>query len=67
MDMSFATQALTSEWCVKSAGKLRPQVYDVPREVEDFVATLKLRSMGVEIDRLTAEQTKYLQSWNLGT
>jgi adenosylhomocysteinase len=67
MDMSFATQALTSEWCVKNSGKLTAQVYDVPREVEDFVATLKLRSMGVEIDRLTAEQAKYLQSWEMGT
>ena len=67
MDMSFATQALTSEWCVKNSGKLSAQVYDVPREVEDFVATLKLRTMGIEIDRLTAEQAKYLQSWELGT
>ena len=67
MDMSFATQALTSEWCVKNSGKLTPQVYDVPREVEDFVATLKLRTMGIEIDRLTAEQAKYLQSWEMGT
>ena len=67
MDMSFATQALTSEWCVKHAGKLTPRVYDVPREVEDFVATLKLKTMGVEIDRLTAEQAKYLESWQMGT
>src|SRR5262245_54056122 len=62
MDMSFATQALTSEWCVKNSGKLTAQVYDVPREVEEFVATLKLRTMGIEIDRLTAEQAQYLQS-----
>jgi len=67
MDMSFATQALTSEWCVKQSGKLGPRVYDVPREVEDFVATLKLRTMGIEIDRLTPEQSKYLQSWQMGT
>jgi adenosylhomocysteinase len=67
MDMSFATQALTSEWCVKNSGKLTAQVYDVPGEVEDFVATLKLRTMGIEIDRLTPEQAKYLQSWEMGT
>jgi adenosylhomocysteinase len=67
MDMSFATQALTSEWCVRNAGKLTAQVYDVPREVEDFVATLKLKTMGIEIDRLTDEQAKYLQSWEMGT
>jgi adenosylhomocysteinase len=46
---------------------LRPEVYDVPREVEEFVATLKLRTMGIEIDRLTAEQSQYLQSWQMGT
>lgn len=67
MDMSFATQALTSEWCVKNSGKLKAQVYEVPREVEDFVATLKLRTMGIEIDRLTPEQSQYLQSWHMGT
>jgi adenosylhomocysteinase len=67
MDMSFATQALTSEWCVKSAGKLTARVYDVPREVEEFVGTLKLKTMGIQIDHLTAEQAKYLQSWEMGT
>jgi adenosylhomocysteinase len=67
MDMSFATQALTSEWCVRNSGKLAPRVYDVPREVEEFVATLKLKTMGVEIDKLTAEQVAYLQSWKIGT
>jgi adenosylhomocysteinase len=67
MDMSFATQALTSEWCVRNAGKLAQRVHDVPREVEDYVATLKLQAMGITIDRLTDEQTKYLQSWQMGT
>ena len=67
MDMSFATQALASEWAVKNRGKLTPQVYDVPKQVEDWVATLKLASMGIRIDRLTAEQEKYLSSWNMGT
>lgn len=67
MDMSFATQALASEWAVKSRSKLTPQVYEVPKSVEDWVATLKLSSMGIRIDRLTDEQEKYLSSWNVGT
>jgi adenosylhomocysteinase len=67
MDMSFATQALASEWAVKNRGKLKPQVYDVPKSVEDWVATLKLSSMGIRIDRLSNEQEKYLSSWNVGT
>src|SRR5581483_6492852 len=67
MDMSFATQALASEWAVKNRGKLKPQVYDVPKSVEDWVATLKLSSMGIRIDRLSDEQEKYLSSWSHGT
>ena len=67
MDMSFATQALASEWAVKNRGKLKPQVYEVPKSVEDWVATLKLSSMGIRIDRLSDEQEKYLSSWNVGT
>ena len=67
MDMSFATQALASEWAVKNQRKLKPQVYDVPKEVEDWVARLKLASMGIQIDRLTKEQQAYLSSWSTGT
>ncbi len=67
MDMSFATQALASEWAVKNRRKLTPQVYDVPKAVEDWVASLKLSSMGIHIDRLTQEQQTYLSSWNIGT
>jgi adenosylhomocysteinase len=67
MDMSFATQALASEWAVKNRKKLTPQVYDVPKAVEDWVASLKLSSMGIRIDRLTSEQETYLSSWNVGT
>jgi adenosylhomocysteinase len=67
MDMSFATQALASEWAVKNRKKLTPQVYDVPKAVEDWVAGLKLASMGIRIDRLSQEQEKYLTSWNVGT
>jgi len=67
MDMSFATQALASEWAVKNRNKLKAQVYEVPKAVEDWVASLKLSSMGIRIDRLSSEQEKYLSSWNVGT
>jgi adenosylhomocysteinase len=67
MDMSFATQALASEWAVKNSGKLTPKVYEVPSDVENWVAKLKLGSMGIRIDTLTAEQHKYLTSWAHGT
>jgi adenosylhomocysteinase len=69
MDMSFATQALMCDWVVRNGRdtRLEPKVHDVPKEIEDRVATLKLASMGIEIDRLTAEQEKYLQSWQTGT
>ncbi len=67
MDMSFATQALASEWAVKNRKKLTPQVYNVPKAVEDWVASLKLTSMGIRIDRLSQEQERYLTSWNVGT
>lgn len=67
MDMSFATQALTTEWVVKNGGKLEVKVYDVPAEIEDWVARLKLKSMNIEIDELTEEQKQYLASWEMGT
>lgn len=67
MDMSFATQALSAEWVVKNKGKLSPQVYDVPAETEDWVARLKLEAMGVKIDKLSEEQSRYLADWKEGT
>jgi adenosylhomocysteinase len=67
MDMSFATQALTSEYCFKNKGKLSPSVHPVPVEVEDHVARTKLASMAIEIDTLTAEQRKYMTGWEQGT
>ncbi len=67
MDMSFSTQALASEWAVKNRKKLKPQVYDVPTVVEDWVARLKLTSMGIQVDKLTEKQKEYLTSWNVGT
>jgi len=66
MDMSFANQALCVEYLMK-ARKLEPRVYDVPREIDDNVATLKLKSMGIGIDSLTTEQRKYISSWDEGT
>jgi len=67
MDMSFSTQALMAEWVVKNQGNLESQVYDVPEDVENWVATLKLESMGIAIDELTEEQKEYLASWKIGT
>jgi adenosylhomocysteinase len=65
--MSFATQALATEWAVKNRGKLEPKVHDVPRSVDEWVASLKLQTMGIAIDSLTAEQKTYLESWEMGT
>ncbi len=67
MDMSFANQALATEYMVKNAKGLTPQVYDVPREIDEGVAKLKLATLGVKIDKLTPEQKKYLSSWEMGT
>jgi adenosylhomocysteinase len=66
MDMSFANQALSSEFIAKSE-KLQTKVYCVPKEIDEKVADLKLKSMGVKIDVLTAEQKKYLSTWEMGT
>jgi adenosylhomocysteinase len=67
MDMSFAAQALATEWSVSQRGKLEPKVYNVPKAVDQWVATLKLQTMGITIDTLTDEQRKYLSSWEMGT
>jgi adenosylhomocysteinase len=67
MDMSFANQALTLEYLVKNASKLEKKVYSVPEEIDKKIAALKLSSMGVAIDTLTAEQVRYLASWQEGT
>ncbi len=67
MDMSFATQALASEWAVKNHKTLTPKVYEVSEAVENWVAKLKLSSMGIRIDSLTKDQNKYLSSWDHGT
>jgi adenosylhomocysteinase len=67
MDMSFAAQALATEWSVQNKGKLEHKVHQVPQEVDEFVASLKLQTMGISIDTLTSEQKKYLESWEMGT
>lgn len=67
MDMSFANQALGAEYMLKNADKLQKRVYNVPEEIDREIARLKLQSMGVQIDTLTEEQVKYLNSWEEGT
>ncbi|MHC1740010.1 MAG: adenosylhomocysteinase [Anaerolineaceae bacterium] len=67
MDMSFANQALSLEYLVKNASKLEKRVYSVPEEIDQNIAKLKLAAMHVSIDTLTAEQVKYLGSWEEGT
>ena len=67
MDMSFANQALSLEYIAKNQQKLENQVYDVPESIDEEVAKLKLAAFGVEIDTLTEEQEKYLNSWEMGT
>ena len=65
MDMSFATQALTTEYALKE--KLSPGIHYVPKDIEDYISHLKLKTMGIRIDSLTPEQEKYLRSWDMGT
>src|SRR5213083_355739 len=67
MDMSFANQALSAAYMVKHGRSLAKKVHGVPREIDREIARLKLASMGVEIDELTAEQRAYLTSWTHGT
>jgi adenosylhomocysteinase len=66
MDMSFADQSLSAEYLVQRRDKLLPQVYEFPEELTNEVATLKLKSMGIVIDKLTAEQKAYLSGWKEG-
>lgn len=67
MDMSFANQALSLEFIAQNQKKLENKVYDVPASIDEEVARLKLAAFGIEIDTLTAEQEKYLNSWEMGT
>ena len=67
MDMSFANQALSAEYMAKTHKELQKKIYPVPPDIDKEIARLKLESMGIEIDRLTPEQEKYLSSWEIGT
>jgi len=67
MDMSFANQALSAEYMASEYRNLKNQVYTVPQEIDAEIGRLKLLSMGIQIDELTEEQEKYLQSWDVGT
>ena len=67
MDMSFANQALGSEYMLANAKSLQPRVYTLPAELDKEIARLKLHAMGIRIDTLTPEQDKYLNSWESGT
>jgi len=67
MDMSFANQCLSVEFIVKNADTLQNRVYPVPQHIDRGIARLKLQTMGISIDTLSAEQTEYLESWEQGT
>lgn len=67
MDMSFANQALSAEYVAKNYKKLEKKVYCVPEDIDRMIASLKLKALGIKIDTLTAEQKKYLSSWDMGT
>ena len=67
MDMSFANQALAAEYMVANCKDMAPGVYDVPADIDNGIAKLKLATLGVQIDELTPEQAKYLASWQEGT
>ncbi|NUM25748.1 MAG: adenosylhomocysteinase [Candidatus Buchananbacteria bacterium] len=67
MDMSFATQALATEYVQKNYKTMQNKVYYIPERIENWIATAKLKSMGIGIDKLTPEQEKYLASWEIGT
>jgi adenosylhomocysteinase len=67
MDMSFANQALSIEYMVKLKNPLAKDVYGVPEKIDKMIAKEKLAAMGIAIDKLTAEQKKYLASWEMGT
>ncbi|VVC72216.1 Adenosylhomocysteinase [uncultured archaeon] len=67
MDMSFANQSLCTEYLAKNAKNLKKEVYDVPADIDETVARLKLQSFGAHIDVLSDKQKKYLASWSEGT
>jgi adenosylhomocysteinase len=66
MDMSFANQALCVKY-IAEKDKIKPKIYKVPKEIDHLVANLKLEAMGIEVDKLTEEQKKYISTWEAGT
>ncbi len=67
MDMSFANQALAAIYVYQNSKNLENKVHAIPEEIDQMIARLKLESMGIKIDTLSAEQEKYLNSWQEGT
>ena len=67
MDLSFALQALCARYIAENGKRLKGGVYDVPQEIDEQVARLKLKSLGLSIDTMTKDQKKYLCSWDVGT
>jgi len=67
MDMSFANQALGVEYLVKNKGKLTPGIYNIPQDIDQEIARLKLQAMGISLDTLTDDQIQYINSWTSGT
>ncbi|MEO0052822.1 MAG: adenosylhomocysteinase, partial [candidate division WOR-3 bacterium] len=67
MDLSFANQAMAAEFLLNNRGKLVPKVYKLPEEIDEGIARLKLETLSIKIDFLTAEQKKYIEDWQTGT
>jgi len=67
MDMSFANQALAVEYLVQNKGKLTPGIYNIPQDIDQEIARLKLEAMGISLDTLTKDQLEYINSWTSGT
>jgi adenosylhomocysteinase len=67
MDLSFADQALCTRYLLNTSQPLPPALYDVPLDIDERVASLKLQALGVQLDRLNGQQVAYQQSWQLGT
>jgi adenosylhomocysteinase len=67
MDLSFSNQALSVKYLIENKDKLEPKVYNVPQEIDETVAMLKLRGMGIELESMTKEQIEYMKQWRYGT
>ena len=67
MDMSFSNQAMAAEYLIKNRNDLKAEIYTLPREIDEQVASIKLKSLGGGLEVLTEEQVAYLSSWQEGT